>query len=106
MISKLAGRRSFVIGTFIFVLIASMAWLLMRDPFVRMMLGATPEEYVTKSVKVGDSESHLIDMLQDNGVDYYKSSEDGQTLYSISDGFVGVCFYYVADGKVVDIVFD
>jgi hypothetical protein len=105
MMSKLV-RKNILIGMFIIVSLIATTWLLIQDDFVQAMLGITPEAYVINSVKVGDSEQHLVGLLQDHGVDYSQSQEGGRTLYSLGDGFVGVCFFYVTNSTVVEIVFD
>jgi hypothetical protein len=106
MVCKLAGKKSIFVGTLVLILIVSTAWLLVQNDFVRFILDRPREDYVIGTIEVGDSEAKLLTSLEDHGVEYSRTLEGGMTFYSISDGFVGVCFYYVADGKVVDIVFD
>jgi hypothetical protein len=59
------------------------------------------EERVFSSVKVGDTEQHLVRLLESNYIDYGTDDAGNFTLYSHSDGFIGICFYYVDDGRVV-----
>ncbi|MDZ4656701.1 MAG: hypothetical protein SH868_03885 [Bythopirellula sp.] len=103
--SKIVGKNS-LIGILIVVLFLAAAWLLMQHHFVQTMLGITSEDYVISNVHVGDTEKRLVELLLENNVEYGISDQGGHTLYSLSHGLAGVCFFYVADGKVEGVVFD
>jgi hypothetical protein len=50
---------------------------------------------------VGDSQEPLVDALTRSRIDFHKGQGEGTTDYSHSDGFVGVCLYYVQDGRII-----
>lgn len=73
---------------------------------VRYYFGHAPEDHVFDSIKVGDSEARLVDLLKRQQVDYSVSNEGRRTVYSHGGSLVGVCFYLIADGRVIAIAKD
>ena len=89
-------RSLFAVLTIFAILCATLA-------FVGRYVGR--EERVFSSVKVGDTEQRLIQLLEGNSIAYRTDDAGAYILYSHGDG-VGLCFYYVKDAKVVGTALD
>lgn len=91
-------RRALIL-TVAFLVVATgcwFAWTHYRDS----------EPVVFDSIAVGDSEELLVDALTRSGIDFHKGQGEGITVYSHSDGFVGIYIYHVQDGRVIKKVAD
>ena len=56
---------------------------------------------VFQNISVGDTEESLVGVLKSQGIAFHKVHSEGKTVYSHHDGFVGLCFYYVQNGRVI-----
>jgi len=64
------------------------------------------EDRVFESVQVGDTEQRLIKLFDKYGIRYKKNNDPPATVYTHSDGFMGICIYYVEKGRVTAAVKD
>jgi hypothetical protein len=99
-------RATRIILTVIAAIMVLLVAIALQHPIVKSALGLAPEDRAFASVKVGDAEATLIDTLESYNVDYHKQVEGNTTFYSHVDGFMGVCIYYVVNGRISQMVKD
>jgi hypothetical protein len=96
---RFSVRTLLIVMTLIAVVLGARAVL---KPFLTF----DAEERVYNSINVGDTEQKLITTLKSYGIRYDAEVANGQTIYNHSDGFLGIYFYYVANGRVTMLAMD
>jgi hypothetical protein len=73
---------------------------------LRPFLILDAEERARRSVNIGDTERKLITVLRSYRIVYNTEVDGDQITYSHGDGFLGMYFYVVANGRVEEILSD